>query len=81
MSFVGPRPHQLREVARYKDYYKRILSIKPGITGLAQISGRSDLDSEEEIKLDTFYMENWSMILDLQILLKTPFRMFGRKKT
>jgi len=72
MSLVGPRPHLPEEVAKYKDYQKRVLDIKPGITGMAQISGRSDLDFDEEVKLDTYYIENWSIWLDLQILLKTP---------
>jgi lipopolysaccharide/colanic/teichoic acid biosynthesis glycosyltransferase len=48
------------------------LTIKPGITGLAQVSGRSDLAFEEEVKLDIYYIENWSLLLDLSILLKTP---------
>jgi len=72
MSLVGPRPHLPEEVAKYKDYHKRVLDIKPGITGMAQISGRSDLDFDEEVKLDTYYIENWSLWLDIQILLKTP---------
>jgi exopolysaccharide biosynthesis polyprenyl glycosylphosphotransferase len=72
ISLVGPRPHQPREVAQYKDYHKRILDIKPGITGMAQISGRSDLNFDDEAKLDTYYIENWSLWLDLQILFKTP---------
>jgi len=71
-SLVGPRPHLPEEVAKYKDYQKRVLDIKPGISGMAQISGRSDLDFDEEVKLDIYYIENWSLWLDLQILLKTP---------
>ncbi|MFC1632671.1 sugar transferase [Patescibacteria group bacterium] len=72
MSLVGPRPHQQREVEKYKEKYKRLLTIKPGITGMAQVSGRSDLDFDEEAKLDIFYIENWSIGLDYAILLKTP---------
>jgi len=72
MSLVGPRAHEIEEVARYEKEHKRVLDIKPGITGLAQVSGRSDLSFDEEVKLDTFYIENWSLKLDLQILLKTP---------
>ncbi len=72
MGLVGPRPHLPEEVSKYKDYHKRVLDIKPGITGLAQVSGRSDLDFDEEIKLDIYYIENWSLWLDIQILLKTP---------
>ncbi|PIR94341.1 hypothetical protein COT97_01875 [Candidatus Falkowbacteria bacterium CG10_big_fil_rev_8_21_14_0_10_39_11] len=79
MSLVGPRPHQPREVAKYERHHKRVLDIKPGITGLAQISGRSDLDFEDEVKLDTYYIENWSLKLDLWILLKTPFAVLIRK--
>lgn len=73
MSLVGPRPHQPREVEKYKKAHKQILTIKPGITGLAQISGRSNLEFEEEAQLDIFYIENWSLLTDLIILIKTPF--------
>ncbi len=73
MSLVGPRPHQPREVAKYSDEERRVLTIKPGVTGLAQISGRSDLTWAEEARLDIWYIENWSPLLDLYILIKTPF--------
>lgn len=76
MSLVGPRPHQPREVEKYQKHHQKIFEIKPGITGLAQISGRSDLEFEDEAKLDIFYIENWSPRLDLYILLKTPFVVF-----
>jgi len=79
MSLVGPRPHQPREVAKYKKQHKRVLDIKPGVSGLAQISGRSDLDFEEEVKLDTYYIENWSLRLDFWIMLKTPWIILTRK--
>ncbi|KKU27315.1 MAG: hypothetical protein UX39_C0001G0035 [Candidatus Magasanikbacteria bacterium GW2011_GWA2_46_17] len=79
MSLVGPRPHQPREVEGYQKQHKIIYTIKPGISGLAQISGRSNLSYEEEIKLDTFYMEHWSLIMDLIILIKTPFVVLLRK--
>lgn len=72
MSLVGPRPHMPKEVAKYEKHHKKVFNIKPGITGLAQISGRSDLDFDEEVELDTFYIENWSLKLDSLILLKTP---------
>ena len=72
ISLIGPRPHQVREVAKYKFHHKKVLTIKPGITGMAQVSGRSDLTFEEEVRLDTYYIENWSMWLDLTILIKTP---------
>ena len=76
MSLVGPRPHLKEEVLKYKDHHNFVFTIKPGITGLPQISGRSDLDFEDEIILDSKYIENWSFILDLKILLKTPFVVF-----
>ncbi|MEK7165044.1 MAG: sugar transferase [Patescibacteria group bacterium] len=73
MSLVGPRPHEPEEVGRYTPNQKRLLTIKPGVTGLAQISGRSDLDFSEEERLDIFYIENWNFWLDVQILLRTPW--------
>ncbi|OGH76884.1 MAG: hypothetical protein A2469_03890 [Candidatus Magasanikbacteria bacterium RIFOXYC2_FULL_40_16] len=80
MSVVGPRPHQPREVDKYNSQHKYVLSLKPGITGLAQISGRSDLSFEEEIKLDIFYIEKWSLWIDLVIFIKTPFVLFKKRK-
>ncbi|MBU1018463.1 MAG: sugar transferase [Patescibacteria group bacterium] len=71
MSLVGPRPHLPEEVEKYDDHHKFLLTIKPGITGLAQISGRSGLDFEEEARLDTYYIENWSILMDIKILIKT----------
>jgi len=73
---VGPRPHLPEEVAKYKSYHKKVLTIKPGITGLAQVSGRSDLSFEDEVKLDTYYIENWSLGKDFVILLQTPLAVF-----
>jgi exopolysaccharide biosynthesis polyprenyl glycosylphosphotransferase len=80
ISIVGPRPHQPREVAKYELHHKKLLTIKPGITGMAQISGRSDLTFEEEVKLDTYYIENWSLLLDLSILLRTPAAVVRSRK-
>jgi len=80
MSMVGPRPHQPREVMKYEKHHKKVLAIKPGVTGLAQISGRSDLSFEEEVKLDTYYIENWSLLLDISIILRTPVAMLRRRK-
>ncbi len=71
MSLVGPRPHEPEEVEKYKHHQKKLLSIKPGLTGLAQVSGRSNLSFAEEVKLDLYYIENWSLKNDLQILFKT----------
>jgi exopolysaccharide biosynthesis polyprenyl glycosylphosphotransferase len=80
MSLVGPRPHQPREVDKYKDTFPVVFTLKPGMTGLAQISGRSDLAFEEEMKLDILYTERWSILLDGIILLKTPFILLKRRK-
>ncbi len=71
MSLVGPRAHEPGEVQNYRDKHMKLLSIKPGVTGMAQVSGRSDLKFAEEVRLDIYYIENWSLILDLIILLKT----------
>ncbi len=71
MSLVGPRPHRPDEILKYKKHHKKLLAIKPGLTGLAAISGRSDLDFEEEVRLDTYYIEHWSLALDLKIILRT----------
>jgi exopolysaccharide biosynthesis polyprenyl glycosylphosphotransferase len=71
MSLVGPRPALPQEAAGYGDYMRRRLVVKPGITGLWQVSGRSDLPWEEAVRLDLRYVENWSFALDLQILWKT----------
>lgn len=79
MSLVGPRPHLPEEVDKYKPEHRKVLTIKPGITGMAQISGRADLDFEDEVRLDIFYIENWSPWMDLLILLKTPIVVLFRK--
>lgn len=71
MSVVGPRPPLATEVARYDDNAMRRLLVRPGITGLWQVSGRSDLSWEDSVRLDLFYVENWSMMADLLIALKT----------
>jgi exopolysaccharide biosynthesis polyprenyl glycosylphosphotransferase len=81
MSLVGPRPHQPREVAKYAPSQRRVLAIKPGMTGLAQISGRSDIPFEDEVRLDNFYIEHWSPYLDLIIFIKTPAAVFSKKGT
>ena len=71
MSLVGPRPPLPDEVAVYDDSVARRLLVKPGLTGLWQVSGRSDLTWDEAVRLDLRYVENWSLALDLQILWKT----------
>jgi exopolysaccharide biosynthesis polyprenyl glycosylphosphotransferase len=80
MSLVGPRPHQEREIEKYMEYHRRLLTIKPGVSGMAQISGRSDLDFEDEYKLDLYYIENWSMLLDIIICLKTIGVLFSKRR-
>lgn len=79
MSLVGPRPHLPEEVEQYEGHHHFLLTIKPGITGLSQISGRSDLDFEEEVRLDSFYIKHWSPWLDLKILIKTLLVVFKGK--
>jgi len=71
LSLVGPRPHLPEEVAKYTDFQHRVFAIKPGITGLAQISGRSNLTFNEEVRLDLQYIEEWSPWMDLWILWRT----------
>jgi exopolysaccharide biosynthesis polyprenyl glycosylphosphotransferase len=71
MSLVGPRPALPEEVACYGGHMRRRLVVKPGLTGLWQVSGRSDLSREEAERLDLHYVENWSLALDLQVLWKT----------
>ncbi|MDT9593547.1 sugar transferase [Nocardioides zeae] len=71
MSLVGPRPPLPSEVATYDDAMRRRLRVLPGMTGLWQISGRSDLSWEEAIRLDIYYVDNWSMVQDLSILART----------
>lgn len=80
MSLVGPRPHQKREVEKYSEYHRRLLTIKPGITGMAQVAGRSDLDFEDEYRLDVFYIENWSLWLDIMLCFKTAAALIRRRK-
>lgn len=79
MSIVGYRPHMSYEVEKYNSEQRKMFCSKPGITGLAQVSGRSDIDFDEEVKLDLFYIENWSVKLDLIILFKTPFVILFKK--
>ncbi|ANI38653.1 undecaprenyl-phosphate galactose phosphotransferase [Mycolicibacterium vaccae ATCC 25954] len=71
MSVVGPRPPLAREVQAYDEHAMKRLLVRPGITGLWQVSGRSDLSWEDSVRLDLFYVENWSMVSDLLIAIKT----------
>lgn len=71
MSFVGPRPGLERELNKYRDWHFRRYEVTPGLTGLSQVSGRSDLKFDDTVRLDIYYAENWSLWLDLKIILRT----------
>ncbi len=71
MSLVGPRPPMPEEVKHYTKFQRKRLAIKPGISGLWQVSGRSDVDFDDWVKLDIYYIENWSLGLDIKILVRT----------
>lgn len=75
ISLVGPRPHLPSEISQYSKHHKKVLAIKAGATGLAQVSGSSDLPFDEEVTLDTFYIENWSLAMDFRIIVRTLFKM------
>ncbi len=79
MSLVGPRPHLPDEVGKYSAYERRVFAVKPGITGLAQVSGRSDLPFKEEVRLDLKYIEEWNPLLDLWVLWRTVFTVLSKK--
>lgn len=78
MSLVWPRPHQPREVDKYELYQRRVFTVKPWITGMAQINGREKNTFDKEVKLDIFYIENWSLLLDIKIIYKTFPILFQR---
>ena len=78
MSVVGPRPPLRREVEAYNDDVQRRLLVKPGVTGLWQVSGRSDLSWEKSVRLDLSYVDNWSMVFDILIIAKTVRAVFMR---
>ena len=79
MSLVGPRPLPLRDYALLEDWHRRRYNVLPGITGLWQVSGRSDLSFDDLVRLDFYYLENWSIWLDIAVLFKTPFAVFARQ--
>lgn len=82
MSLVGTRPPTLDEVGKYRRSQWRRISIKPGITGMWQVSGRNDItDFEQVVELDLKYIDNWSLLLDLKILFCTVHVLFERKGT
>ena len=79
MSLVGPRPPVPEEAEKYEEWQTKRFDLLPGMVGLPQVSGRSDLTFDEVIRLDLYYIENWSLLLDLKILLKAiPVVFFGR---
>lgn len=78
MSIVGPRPPIPSEVARYEPWHRRRLRIRPGITGVWQVSGRSDVPFDEAVRLDLFYIENWSLAYDVYLVAKTVPAVLGR---
>ncbi len=79
MSFIGPRPYMLNEKEEIGENVDTVLTVKPGITGLWQVSGRSDVDFHSRVGLDVWYIRNWNLWLDLVILLKTVKTVFIRK--
>lgn len=79
LALVGPRPHLPDEVQRYRDSQRRVFAVRPGVTGLAQVSGRSNLRFEDEVRYDMQYIEEWSLFLDVWILWRTVFVvLFGK---
>lgn len=79
LSLVGPRPHLPDEVRLYSDRERRVFAVKPGVTGLAQVSGRSDLTFADEVRLDLQYIEEWKAGLDLWIMWRTLVVVLARK--
>jgi lipopolysaccharide/colanic/teichoic acid biosynthesis glycosyltransferase len=79
MSLVGPRPLPQRDYERLEDWHKKRYLVLPGITGLWQVSGRSELDFDDLVRLDFLYLERWSVGLDLTILLKTVPAVLSRR--
>jgi exopolysaccharide biosynthesis polyprenyl glycosylphosphotransferase len=79
MSLVGPRPLPQRDFDQLEEWHKKRYLVLPGITGLWQVSGRSDLDFDDMVRLDFLYLERWSVSLDMSILVKTIPAVFGRR--
>jgi len=79
MSLVGPRPLPLRDYTRLEPWHRRRYNVLPGVTGLWQVAGRSDLTFDDLVRLDFYYLENWSLWLDITILFKTPFAVLGQR--
>jgi lipopolysaccharide/colanic/teichoic acid biosynthesis glycosyltransferase len=79
MSLVGPRPLPVRDYERLEAWHRRRYHVLPGVTGLWQIAGRSDLTFDDLVRLDFYYLENWSVWLDVTILFKTPAAVFSQR--
>jgi lipopolysaccharide/colanic/teichoic acid biosynthesis glycosyltransferase len=79
MSLVGPRPCLPYEFSQYKEWHKKRVSVRPGITGVWQVAGRSEVAFEDMILLDLYYVYNRSILLDIQILYETTFAVIRRK--
>jgi exopolysaccharide biosynthesis polyprenyl glycosylphosphotransferase len=79
MSLVGPRPLPLRDFARLEPWHRKRYNVLPGMTGLWQVAGRSDLTFDDLVRLDFYYLENWSIWLDVTILFKTPGAVFSQR--
>jgi exopolysaccharide biosynthesis polyprenyl glycosylphosphotransferase len=79
MSLIGPRPLPVRDYELLEPWHRRRYNVLPGMTGLWQVAGRSDLTFDDLVRLDFYYLENWSIWLDLSILAKTPFAVFSRR--
>jgi exopolysaccharide biosynthesis polyprenyl glycosylphosphotransferase len=79
MSLIGPRPLPIRDYELLEPWHRRRYNVLPGMTGLWQVAGRADLTFDDLVRLDFYYLENWSIWLDLSILAKTPFAVFSRR--
>jgi lipopolysaccharide/colanic/teichoic acid biosynthesis glycosyltransferase len=79
MSLVGPRMKTPAEAGKYDSYKELLLTVKPGITGYWQVHGRQNIPYDERIKMDVYYIQNWSLAMDLKILFQTPWKVLRRE--
>jgi len=79
MSLVGPRMITAPELSKYGQQQRRLLSVKPGLTGYWQVHGRQNVSYEERVAMDIYYIDNWSLLMDLTILAKTPLKILQRE--